>query len=433
MSDIEHIKEVAVIGTGFMGQNIATVALLAGFEKVVINDLNLDVLDEAAKQIKTSLTRLTSIELLQEFIENSTSSMVKSLFSKIDPEIFVNDISRVGVLAEGVSVATLMSRLIKEVDLIKAVATSDFIIEAVSEDMEVKQKVFQKLHEYSPPHAILATNSSSLSISKIAKDSGRPDKVIGMHFFHPLVMKLIEITKGDNTEAKSAEIGAKIAEKLPCMLGKRVIIRLEKESPGFIANRIQTSGNIYTSWLIDQAAEKGIKWEQIDADLGKAISISLFETMDIIGLDVVYDVLKYMESALSPDFAPGKILTNLYKTGNLGVKTGKGFFEWNEDNTLKTEIDKENIQPSGLFKLEELLAVQLNEGCRILEEGIVSNYRIIDKAMTNGYSTPGPFIAGKNNYKEWSILLENLAERSGKEYLRPCELMKSGRFLKMRR
>jgi len=431
MGDIENIKTIAVIGAGTLGHNIAFVALLGGFEKVILNDINKDFLESGVKRINALLNRLSSEENLCKMLENYGDA--KKYFAGKDITKVLNDPTYVGTVAEGESIEDISNRLVKELDLKKAVENADYVIESVSENMKIKKEVFKKLHEYSPPHAILATNSSSLSISEIAKDSGRPDKVIGMHFFHPFLLQLIEITRGDQSSLESIEIGAAVGQKLPCILGKREIIKLNKESPGFIANRIQSAGLLYLCKVMDKAEEQGIPWERIDADLGAAFPVGACEIIDSIGIDVVYNVKKYLETALSPDFAPGKVLSNFYELGNLEKKTGKGFYEWNKDGKRKVKIDKDTVEPSGLLSLEVLLAIQLNEGCRILEEGVVSNYRIIDKAMAKGFSTPGPFMTGKRKYKEWIPLLDDLAEETGIDYFRPCELMRSGDFLNMRR
>ncbi len=395
MVDISNIKNVVIIGAGTLGHAIAQVALMAGFEKVILNDLNIEIINEAAEKIKENLVILSSEEKFKQMLDDFGDA--KTLFEGINLSKILKDPINVGQLAEGVSVEELMGRLVKEVDLAKAVANADYVIEAVSEIMEIKQKMFKKLVKFTPAHVVLATNSSSLSITKIAEHSGRPEKIIGMHFFSPLISNLIEITRGEKSSDESIEVGAAIGQKLPCLRGKRMIIKLEKESPGFIANRISATSGLYLSWIMDQAAEKGIPWEQLDADLGSANSIGICEIFDYIGLDVICDVLRYLEVALSPDFAPGKVITKLIEEGNLGKKTGKGFYEWNEDGTHKKELDKS--QPAGLISPETLLAIQFNEGCRILDEGVVKSYRTIDKAMIKGYNTPGPFSVGKKNTK----------------------------------
>ena len=425
MEKLENIKTISVIGAGTLGKGIAQILLLAGFERVVLNDLNMNILRNSAEEIKKSMDSLTTKKKLKKMIESDVS--LDFIYQGRDPEDLLKDEDRLGELARGSSLDDLMKRLVLEDNLQKAVANSDYVIEAVFENLELKQEVFKKLNQYCPQHATIATNSSSISISKIAENSGRPDKVIGMHFFFPYITKLIEITPGDKTSPESIKIGEMIGKRLPCFNGKRVIVTLNKESPGFIANRVFAACSIYNSRILDYAAEKGIRWEQLDADMASILPLGWCQIMDMIGIDIVYDVLKYLETALSPDFKPGTVLSDLYEKGHLGKKTMKGFYEWNEDGSLKSNIDYS--QPAGIYNLDMLYAIQLNEACRVLEEGVVKSYRIIDKAIVNSYAVPGPFMKGRRIYPEWVELLEKFHVETGIQYLKPCELMKSGEFL----
>jgi enoyl-CoA hydratase/3-hydroxyacyl-CoA dehydrogenase len=138
--------------------------------------------------------------------------------------------------------------------------------------------------------------------------------------------------------------------------------------------------------------------------------------------------LIYYSETLSPEFTPGKVLSNLVENGNLGVKTGKGFYDWSK-GAPKIDPSKK----AGFVDVEVLIAQELNEGCRLLEQGIVKGYRVIDKAVSIGYRMPGPFSLGKRNYEKLSNKLEEISEVSGIIYLKPCSFMKSGKFLKMRK
>ena len=149
---------------------------------------------------------------------------------------------------------------------------------------------------------------------------------------------------------------------------------------------------------------------------------------DYVGIDTAIHTQRYYAETLSPDFAPGKVLSKFMEEGNLGAKTGKGFFDWSQGRPKPDKSVK-----AGLFNLENTMAILLNEGCRILEEGVAGGFKVIDDANMAGMNTPGPFGAGKKSYEKWSALLEKLADETGKDYLRPCELMKSGGFVKMRK
>ena len=379
-----------------MGREIAQVYLIAGFEKVILNDIS------------------------QKVLENATIYIANGL-KKIEGK---------GKLSQGINTNLLMSKLIKELDLIKAVENADFIVEAIPEKMDLKQDLFKKLGEFAPEHAVLATNTSTMSITKIAESCNRPDKVVGMHYFIPIpVLRLIEVIKGEKTSEETMEITISVGQKLPCLRGKRFIARIEKESPGFIVNRLTIASSAYFNWLLDEAMKKGIPWESLDADVKDLQELGPCARLDYLGLDTVYNTLKYFEEVVSPDFAPSKALTKLVNEGNLGKKTGRGFYEWTKDG--KPIINK--AEKASLIDLDLFMAVQLNEGCRLLEEGVVSGYKVIDDTMLAGMSMPGPFGAGKRNYEKWSKLLEDFVKKSDKEYFKPSDLMRSGEFLKLRK
>jgi len=378
-----------------MGHEIAQVALMGGFKTVILNDLTEEIINKAAIKIKNSLERLESK----------------------------------GKLNEGYTATNLMDNLVKEVNLEKALSRADFVIEAIPEVMTLKKMLFEKLGKFAPKHAILATNTSTMSISEIASTSGRPDKVIGCHFFTPIVvLRLIEIIKGKQTSEDTVKIVKEICEKFPALQGKRLLPILQKESPGFIVNRLTIATSLYLNWLLEYSMEKGIPLENIDADAESLAEIGPFAKMDYFGLDTACNVMSYFAEVLSPEFSPGKTITNLVNNGHLGKKTGKGLFDWKDG---KLNISK--TEKAGLFNVELFMAIQLNEGCRLLEDKIVSGYKIIDDTMMAGMNLPGPFGPGKRSYEKWTRLLEDFVENSGIKYLKPCKLMKSGDFVNMRK
>jgi len=410
MVEINNIKTIAIVGAGVQGHAICQVTLMAGFANVILNDINMDILKKAVNLIENGMTLLDA--------------------KSVTENVGLRALEERGLLPEGKTTDDLLENLILEEDLKKAVENADYLIEAVPEVMEVKQEVYNKLGNLTPNKTILASNTSTMSISRIGEASGKPENVIGMHFFSPISSRLIEITRGEKTSNEAMDIGEALANKLPCINGKRMVARLEKETPGFIANRINIVGEIYLKWLLEQAVEKNIPYEEIDADIIHVMNPGPFELMDLIGIDTVYGAMKYFEDTVSKDFAPGKIFTELIESGNLGVKTGKGFYDWTLNERPKIDLSKK----AGLANAEIVLALQLNEGCRLIEQGIVKGYKIIDDVNLAGYGNPGPFIAGgKRNYERWSKLLEDFVEKSGYTYAKPCELMKTGTFLKMRK
>ena len=431
MVDLDNIKNIAVIGAGIMGSGIAQVALLTGYEKVTVIDLNTEIVHKSRKIIQDRIEALKSEDNYKKFltVNNITDERTKSLDIKRKLDKFES----VGILAHNVNIKTIMSRLKTEIDISKGVGDADFVIEAVPESLELKQNIFKNLGEFSPPHTILASNTSSMSITRIAKFSGRPEKVIGMHFhtFFPIYGMLIEITPGKKSSNESLEVGRAIAQKFPCLFGKRFTVQLEKETAGLIANRISIPSQIYFDWLIDYATDNYFSIDQLGA------LNMVFGLADAIGLDTIYNILRYFEENVSPDFAPGKNLTRLVKAGMVGKKVGKGYYEWDENGSIKnlpsldekaTEFLMPHLDEAG----EIFSAISLNEACRLLEEGVVKSYRLIDKVSFKGTSIPGPFREGKEKYKEWAKKLYDVAEKTGKSYFKPCKMMESGKFLSLR-
>jgi len=396
MVDISKIKNVTVVGAGVMGYGIAQVALMAGYH-VTLVDIKENIVNNGLAKIEEGLKK----------------AQIK------------------GKLEEGLPISNIMSRCRKSIDLSSAVKESDFVFEAVVEKLDIKKQICNLVMENSPPHCIYASNTSTFRITDIAADSNRPENVIGMHFFLPVVLQCcVEVMKGEKTSDRVLDIGVEIGKRLPCLKGKRFSVRMEKESPGFIANRLLMPPIIYLSWIFDQAFEKGIPWEQIDADAEarKLIPMGPCELTDYLGVDTSYNVLKSYEKIFSPDFAPGKVLTNLVSEGNLGRKTGRGFYDWTAGKP-EIRLDKK----AGILNPEMTMAIMLNEGCKLLEENIVSGYKIIDDVMLTGTSMPGPFSPGKRNYVKWSKMLDEFVKLSDKTYLKPCALLRFGGFINMRK
>jgi len=391
---LDGIRTIVVIGAGLMGHNVAQIALMTGY-------------------------KVRLVDIKQEFI-NKGVAMIEDGLQKLEMK---------GQLGDGVAMADLMAQLNTSLDLTSAVADADFIIEAVIEDMDIKKQVFKTCDEYAPAHCILATNTSTMSITEIATATDRPEQVCGMHFFNPpILMRLIEIIAGEQTSNETMDTGVKLGESLFCLKGKRYVPQVLKDRPGFIVNRLNAPVQIYLSLVFDRAAEQGIPWDQIDADAGNLMPMGPCELSDYIGIDTMFHGMNYYTKTLSPDFTPGKVIIELMEGGKLGRKAGQGFFNWSEG---RPNIDKS--LKAGLFNIEYSMAIMLNEGCRILEEGVTSSSKIIDEANMAGMNTPGPFGPGKKEYSKWSEMLEKLADETGKRYLKPCDLMKSGGFLQMKK
>lgn len=201
----------------------------------------------------------------------------------------------------------------------------DFVIEAVPERMAVKQAVFSELDEVTPGHAILASNTSSLSITEMGDVTSRPDKVVGFHFFYPAsVMRLIEVIEGEDTSAETVQAAANFAQAI-----RKVPIRCG-EAPGFVVNRILNSA-VSELWRVQE--ETGMEVTELDRLVteAKAAPMGPFFLSDLLGLDTVLHVAEYLHESLGERFFVHGGMRDLVAAGNLGAKTGKGFYEHGGD------------------------------------------------------------------------------------------------------
>ena len=281
------MKKVAVIGAGTMGNGIAHTFAQCGFEVSLI-DISQDYLDSGVATIEKNLDRMVKKEKISETDKCSTLSNI-STFTKIE---------------EGVSGV-------------------DLVVEAATENMDIKLKIFTQLDEICDDHVVLASNTSSISITKIGAATKRPDKVIGMHFMNPVpVMKLVEIIRG---YATSDLVTAQIMQLSRDLKKSPVEVN---DYPGFVANRIlmpMINEAIYT--LYEGVA--GV--EEIDTVmmLGMAHPMGPLHLADFIGLDVCLSIMEVLHSGFgNPKYAPCPLLVNMVTAGKLGVKSGEGFYDY---------------------------------------------------------------------------------------------------------
>ena len=197
----------------------------------------------------------------------------------------------------------------------------DFVIEAVPERIEIKQSVFAELDEVTPGHAILASNTSSLSVTEMAQATGRPDKVVGFHFFYPAsVMRLIEVIEGEDTSPETAQAAVSFAQAI-----RKAPIRCG-EAPGFVVNRILNSG-ASELWRLQE--ESGIDVKELDRVVAesKAAPVGPFFLADLLGLDTVLHVAEHLHGAYGDAFYVHAGMRALVAEGKLGAKTGEGFYD----------------------------------------------------------------------------------------------------------
>jgi len=197
----------------------------------------------------------------------------------------------------------------------------DFVIEAVPERMEVKQSVFAELDAVTPGHAILSSNTSSLSISEMAEATTRPDQVVGFHFFYPAsVMRLIEVVEGDETSSETAQVAANFVQQI-----RKTAIRCD-EVPGFVVNRILNSA-VSEIWRVTEEEDLDVKEVDKVVSESGAAPMGPFFLSDLLGLDTVLHVAEHLHESYGDRFSVSTKMQELVNAGNLGLKTGKGFYE----------------------------------------------------------------------------------------------------------
>ena len=426
---MENIRKVAVIGSGIMGTAITQPVLLGGRVKVTLCDIDAGALKKSRQTIEKVIRAL---ENRDRFFEHISAEHSLERFSELDFARTVRDRKLVGRIADGATADEILKNLELETDLEAAVSQADIVIEALPERLDLKQEVFKNLSELAPPHTICASNTSTLPVSKIAQYSKRPENAIGMHFhgFDQAFERLIEIMGSHETAAESLEIAKRFGESLPSIGGDRFVVRLEKESEGFIANRLYAPGRIYRTWFLDRAAEEGITFEQLHAG-GFDMRWS-----DSIGLDTVVNAAHSYRDHVSADFAPPKMIVALVREGKLGRKTGQGIYTWDETGrpiikeTHAEEKTRRFFEKHQDIELEQ--ATRLNEACRMLQKGVVKRYEVITQVEKTGEGREGIFEIGFNKYREWAEKLDAFADRIGKPYLKPCETMSTGNFVDYR-
>jgi 3-hydroxybutyryl-CoA dehydrogenase len=296
------MKNVAVIGAGTMGNGIAHTFAQSGF-KVKLIDISQDALNKGLATIEKNLDRMVAKEKITEANKDETLNNITTFTS-----------------------------------ITKGVQNAGLVVEAATENVDLKLKIFKQLDEDCSEGTILATNTSSISITQIAAATSRPDKVIGMHFMNPVpIMKLVEIIRGYNT---SDGVTNAIMEMYKT-LGK-VPVEVN-DYPGFVANRIlMPMLNESIETLYNGVA--GVTEIDTVMKLGMAHPMGPLQLADFIGLDVCLSILNVMyEGFRNPKYAPCPLLVNMVRAGKLGIKSGEGFYDYSE-NRKAEKVAKQFIQ-----------------------------------------------------------------------------------------
>jgi len=290
MRNKKDVSTIAVIGAGTMGRGIAHVSALGGFQ-TILNDVSDELLQKAQTRIRQDLHKAISL----------------------------------GKLADS-EMEAAFGRLTLDNNMDRAVENADLVIEAVPERIDLKLDVFSRLDLACASHAVLASNTSSLSITEMANVTQRPDQFIGMHFFNPVhKMKLVEIIRGLETD--DCTFG--IAETVARTMGKETVE--VKESPGFVTSRINALIGNEAFYMLQEGIASA-------RDIDKALKLGLnypmgpFEMIDLVGLDTRLSILNFLHQSLGEKYRPCPLLVKYVKAGRLGKKVGKGVYEYSPED-----------------------------------------------------------------------------------------------------
>jgi 3-hydroxyacyl-CoA dehydrogenase len=286
------VFKAAVVGAGTMGGEIAQVVAAAGIP-VVLKDVKQEFVDAGlAKAREVTTAQLGGLVAKEKISQADADRQLEEVLGRITGATEYDGFGDV-----------------------------DFVIEAVPERMDIKQAVFGELDQLTPGHAILASNTSSLSITEMAEATLRPDKVCGFHFFYPAsMMRLIEVIEGDDTSQETLQAAANFAQairKMPIRCG---------EVPGFVVNRILNAA-VSEVWRVTE--EEGLEVEEVDNVIKDSGSVPMgpFFLADLLGLDTVFHVAEHLRESYGERFYVSSRMRELVEAGNLGQKTGKGFYE----------------------------------------------------------------------------------------------------------
>jgi 3-hydroxybutyryl-CoA dehydrogenase len=304
MTGAARIETIAVLGAGTMGRGIAHVAALAGFT-THLHDPDAAALGKAEAAIHRNLAR--GVELRK-------------------------------VSAAAADLARGALRLVEE--LPAAVGEADLVIESAPESIALKVDLFRQVDRLAPAHALLASNTSALSITEMAAATGRPGRFAGMHFFNPVhVMKLIELVRGLETETATLDALRQVGERM----GKEIV--LVNEAPGFVTSRINALiGNEAFRMLQEGVASA--------ADIDKALKLGLnhpmgpFEMVDLVGLDVRLSILEFLHRTLGEAYRPNQLLVQHVRAGRLGRKVGRGVYAYDAQGERIRQPDPAGLSPA---------------------------------------------------------------------------------------
>ncbi|PSQ38815.1 3-hydroxyacyl-CoA dehydrogenase [Halobacteriales archaeon SW_5_70_135] len=365
--DPDSIETVAVTGAGTMGHGIAEVAALAGYE-VRLRDVERELVRDGYERIEWSLEKLAE-------------------------KGRVDDAERDAAL----------DRITPVVDVVEAVEGADLVIEAVVEDADVKRQVYADVCEHLDDEALVATNTSSLSVTDLAESTDRPEQFCGLHFFNPAVrMELVEVVAGEHTSAATLETAEAVAESLD-----KTPVRVRKDTPGFVVNRVLVPLMNEAAWLVHDGAAD-VETVDSTAAYGIGLPMGALELADMVGVDVTLAVLERMRAGLGAAYEPCPLVRETVEDGNLGRKSGQGFYDYDDgDPAVPADAVDESVE-------RRLLGVMADETARLLAAD-VADAGDVDRAVELGGGFPdGPAkLADEHGVGDLVDALETAHEATG--------------------
>lgn len=341
--EISDVDTIAVLGAGTMGHGIAELAALAGYD-VHLQDVSRELVQKGYEHIEWSLEKLTNSGQLEEDAATAAFDRITT-FTELNP----------------------------------AVEDVDVVIEAIPEEIELKNELFAEVEIAAPDRTIFASNTSTLSITDLSEATDRPEQVCGMHFFNPPVrMQLVEVISGSHTADETLDLVEGLASTLD-----KTPIRVQKDVPGFVVNRVLVPMLNEAAWIVE--TETGTIAE-VDSTAKHDLRLPMgcFELADQIGIDVAVDVLEYMHEGLGRGYEPCPLFLEQVETGNYGQKTGEGFYNYEEEGvniSSGTESDEIAVR---------LVGIAVNETAKLVANDVATADDIDEAVILGAGFEKGP-------------------------------------------